>query len=53
MCSGDDELGHIQMCPHYETKWEDTFWEDSILLSTYLVSVDREWRWCWKRECLF
>ena len=53
LCGHDDELDHIKQCPFYETKWDETFNEDSKQLATYLVSLDRERRRRWKGECLF
>ena len=53
MCDGQDELGHIKQCPHYNTKWEDSFEGDSRKLATYFVAIDKERRKRWKGECLF
>ena len=53
LCGDRDELDHIKVCPHYETKWEEAFSQDSKQLSSYFVKVDRERRRRWRGECLF
>lgn len=53
LCDGEDELTHIQGCPHYTTRWEDRFKDDLKLLASYFVNLDRERRRRWRGECLF
>ena len=53
MCGEPDEFAHIKRCPFYETKWVDSFEDDSKELAKYMVKVDRERRRRWKGEFLF
>ena len=53
LCGGLDDLEHIKRCPHYETKWAESFDKDCLTLAKYLVAVDRERRRRWKGESLF
>ena len=53
LCDGKDDLDHIKRCPHYSTRWEEDFNQDSRKLSKYLISIDKERRTMYKGECLF
>ncbi len=53
MCDQPDEIEHIKRCPHYESRWKDSFKDDCLTLAKYFVALDRERRRRWKGECLF
>ena len=53
MCDQLDEIEHIKRCPHYESKWKDSFDDDCKTLAKYFVAVDRERRRRWRGEVLF
>ena len=52
-CYGQDTLNHLKVCPFYETKWKDSFYDDVKLMADWLLAVDRERRRRWKDEKLF
>ena len=42
ICSGTDNLEHVQQCPFYYTKWNPAWVNDDENMAKYLVKLNRE-----------